>query len=255
MFARNPKKMGGFLMVTILRTASVAMLALPLSLSTAYAGELPVVGTGDGIELLKVLGAAYSADHPQTIVLVPPSIHSSGGIAAVGSDKEVLGRIARPLKDAEKASGIMSVPVFRLPAAIYIHPAAGVSNLTAKQLTAIYTGEVTNWKEVGGEDLRIKVVRREEVDSTLNVLRDTMPGWSVPGAIGFGPYTKELERSLTVVKIDGKFPTDQDYPSAVTLSLIYKNNTVTPEAKGFINFFKTGKAKTLLTSLGGVPIE
>jgi phosphate transport system substrate-binding protein len=265
-------------MIKSLRTALVATLAVPLSYSMSSAGELPVVGTGDGIELLKVLGAAYSADHPQTTVLVPPSIHSSGGIAAVGSEKEVLGRIARSLKDSERASGIISVPVFRLPAAIYIHPSAGVSNLTANQLAAIYAGNVTNWRDVGGADLRIKVVRREEVDSTLNVLRDTMPGWknlviteksktatttqdavdtvtSVPGAIGFGPYTKELERSLVVLRIDQKFPTDHDYPSAVTLSLIYKNNTVTPEAKSFVDFFKTAKAKTLLTSLGGVPVK
>jgi phosphate transport system substrate-binding protein len=258
--------------------ACAAVLALPLSWSVVVAGELPVVGTGDGVELLKVIGAAYSAEHPQTVVLVPPSIHSSGGIAAVGSEKEVLGRIARPLSESEKANGIISVPVFRLPAALYVHPSAGVSNLSAKQLAAIYAGSVTNWREVGGSDLRIKVVRREDVDSTLNVLRDSMPGWknlviteksktatttqdavdtvsSVPGAIGFGPYTKELERNIVVLRIDGKYPTDQDYPSAVTLSLIYKNNTVTSEAKGFVDFFKTAKGKNLLSSLGGVPIK
>src|SRR5687767_12404760 len=97
-----------------LRVMWAAPVAALLSVAGAQAGELPVVGTGDGIEILRVLGAAYTADHPQTAIVVPPSIHSSGGVAAVGSEKEVLGRIARPLSDSEKAIGLIEVPVFRL---------------------------------------------------------------------------------------------------------------------------------------------
>jgi phosphate transport system substrate-binding protein len=264
-------------MMTSSRVICAVAVAMSASWSSATAGELPVVGTGDGIEVLRVLGAAYTADNPHTIVRVPPSIHSSGGIAAVGSNKEVLGRIARPLAESEKAAGLISVPVFRLPAAIYVHRSSGVTNLTAKQLTDVYAGTVTNWREVGGADMRIKVVRREDVDSTLNVLRNTMPGWkslviteksktatttqdgvdtvkSVEGAIGFGPYTRELEDNLTVLRIDGRHPTDRDYPSAVTLSIIYKEATITSEARRFLEFFRTAKARTLLANMGSVPI-
>jgi len=124
--------------------------------------------------------------------------------------------------------------------------------------------------------MRIKVVRREEADSTLTVLRQSMPGWKdlaiteksktavttqdgintvkdVEGAIGFGPYTKALEMELVVLQIDGKYPTDRDYPSAVTVSLVHKQATVTPDAAKFITYVKTAKAKTLLSSMGGVP--
>ena len=259
-----------------LRLLAAPVAALSLSAS-AYAGDLSVVGTGDGIEALRVLGASYSADNTQTVVRVPPSIHSSGGIAAVGSNTEILGRIARPLSESEKAAGLIEVPVFRLPAAIYVHRSVDVTNLTAKQLEEIYAGTITNWRQVGGADLRIKVVRREDVDSTLNVLRNTMPGWktlviteksktatttqdgfdtvrSVEGAIGFGPYTRELEDNLVVLKIDGRHPTDRNFPSAVTLSIIYKEATITPEARKFLEFFKTEKAKALLANMGSVPI-
>jgi phosphate transport system substrate-binding protein len=264
-------------MMTSLRVICAVAVATSASWSSAVAGELPVVGTGDGIEVLRVLGAAYTADHPQTIVRVPPSIHSSGGIAAVGSNKEVLGRIARQLAESEKAAGLIQVPVFRLPAAIYVHGSSGVTNLTAKQLADVYAGTITNWRDVGGADVRIKVVRREDVDSTLNVLRNTMPGWkslviteksktatttqdgvdtvkAVEGAIGFGPYTRELEDNLVVLRIDGRHPTDRDYPSAVTLSIIYKEATITPEARRFLDFFRTAKARTLLANMGSVPI-
>ena len=76
----------------------------------------------------------------------------------------------------------------------------------------------------------------------------------VPGAIGFGPFTKGLEMELSVLKIDGHHPTDRSYPSAVTLTFVHKESTVTPEAKQFITYARTGKAKTVLTSMGGVPV-
>ena len=263
-------------MLIAMRLLAAPFAALCLTAS-AQAGDLSVVGTGDGIDLLRALGAAYTADHPDTNVIVPPSIGSGGGVAAVGSNKEVLARIARPLSDSEKEAGLIATPVFRLPSAFFVHRSAGVSSLTTAQLADIYRGKITNWRDVGGPDVRIKVVRREDQDSTLLVLRQSMPGWKdlaitekskmavttqegidtvkeVPGAIGFGPFTKALEMELVVLKIDGHYPTDRDYPSAVTLSFVHKETTVTPEAKRFIGYVKAAKAKTVLTSMGGVPI-
>jgi phosphate transport system substrate-binding protein len=133
------------------------------------------VGTGDGIELMRTLGASYTAENPQTVIVVPPSIGSGGGLAAVGSDKEILARIARPLTESERALGLVATPVFRLPSAFFLHRSAGVSAMTFEQIADVYAGKITNWREVGGADLRIKVVRREEADSTLTVLRQTMP--------------------------------------------------------------------------------
>lgn len=245
--------------------------------AAAQAGDLSVVGTGDGIDLLRALGAAYTADHPETNIIVPPSIGSGGGIAAVGSDKEILARIARPLSDSEREAGLVATPVFRLPSAFFVHRAAGIAGVTSAQLADIYRGTITNWREVGGADLRIKVVRREDQDSTLLVLRQSMPGWKdlviteksktavttqdgidtvkeVAGAIGFGPFTRALEMELAVLKIDGRHPTDRDYPSAVTLSFVHKQSTVTPDARQFIGYARAAKARTVLTQMGAVPI-
>jgi phosphate transport system substrate-binding protein len=256
----------------LLLAAPIAVLSL-----NVQAGDLSVVGTGDGIDLLRALGAAYTADHPDTTVVVPPSIGSGGGIAAVGSNKEVLARAARPLTDSEKEAGLVATPVFRLPSAFFVHRGAGVTSLTSGQLADIYSGKITNWKEIGGNDVRIKVVRREDQDSTLLVLRQSMPGWKdlaiteksktavttqegietvkeVPGAIGFGPFTKALEMELSVLKIDGHYPTDPGYPSAVTLLFVHKEATVTPDARQFIAYTKAAKAKTVLSSMGGVPV-
>ena len=260
--------------------ATRLLLAVPFAFIglSAHAGDLAVVGTGDGIDLLRALGAAYTADHPDTNVIVPPSIGSGGGIAAVSSNKDVLARAARPLSESEREVGLIATPVFRLPSAFFVHGSSGVTTLTSAQLAAVYSGKVTNWKDVGGQDIRIKIVRREDADSTLQVLRQSMPGWKTlaiteksktavttqdcintvketPGAIGFGPFTKALEMELAVLKIDGHYPTDRSYPSAVTLTFVHKDATLTPEAKQFISYAKTGKAKTVLTSMGGVPVN
>jgi len=240
------------------------------------AGDLAVVGTGDGLEVLRAVGAAYTADHSETIVVVPPSVHSSGGINAVRSGAAVLGRIARPLTIEERAEGIVEIPVFRLPSVFMINPAANVRQLTAEQATRIFRGEITNWQEVGGTNLRIKVVRRDENDSTLKVLRATMPGWralevteksklaattqdafdlvtELPGAVSFAPYSRTLEASVLVPELDGRHVTDAEYPSVVTLSLIYREATVTAPALDFVRFLFSPKARTLIRNFGGIP--
>jgi phosphate transport system substrate-binding protein len=244
--------------------------------SPGRADELAVVGTGDGIPVLKAVAEAFSTEHPDTKVLVPPSIHSSGGIRAVILGQAVLGRVARGLKPEEKEHGLITTPAFRQPAVFYVHPSAGVADLTVEQVTKIYAGEIANWREVGGKDLRIRVVIREQVDSTLGVFRETLPGWkdlrflersklatttqeafdtvqTVEGAIGFGPYSLDLEKRVTVLALDGHRPTSQDYPSAVTLSLIHREATLTEPAAAFLDFMFTPAAQELVRKNGAIP--
>lgn len=258
------------------RTLSALSLVIALA-APAAAGELAVVGTGDGIPVLKAVGEAFSAENPDIQVVVPPSIHSSGGIRAVIQGQAVLGRIARGLQPDEKAHGVIATPVFRQPAVFYAHPSAGVAGLTVDQVTRIYAGEIVNWREVGGADLRIRVVTREQVDSTLGVFRDTLPGWkelrflersklatttqdaidtvtTVEGAIGFGPYSVDLEKSVTVLALDGHKPTSEEYPSVVTLSLIHREETLTAPAAAFLAFLFTPKAQQILRQKGALPV-
>lgn len=256
-----------------------AAMAVAISALPAFSqSTMEVVGTGDGIDILRSLGKAFSAENKSVFIDIPPSIGSGGGIAAVGSGKSVLGRVARELTQTEVASGLIYRPVAILPSAIFVNTNAGVSSLTTKQLANVFTGQITNWKEVGGADLRIRVVRREDSDSTLIVLRTSMPGWKdltitekskmamttqeatssvreVPGAIGWGPFSKDLEAGLTILKIDGKYPTDNGYPSSATLALIYNKATVTSAARTFVEFCETRKARDIIARLGSVPVQ
>src|SRR6516162_7691759 len=126
----------------------------------AQTRTLEVVGTGDGIDLLRAVAASFNEQDKAVRIEVPASIGSGGGIAAVGSGKAILGRVARRLTEAETASGIVYKAIARLPSAFIVHPSCGVSAVTSDQLVAIYSGRLVNWKELGGADMRIRVVRR-----------------------------------------------------------------------------------------------
>ncbi|MDA9497311.1 PstS family phosphate ABC transporter substrate-binding protein [Bradyrhizobium sp. CCBAU 11357] len=258
-----------------------ALLGLCLAGVTAAAAEtrrLDIVGTGDGIDVLRAVAASFMQQEGSAQVEIPPSIGSGGGIAAVGSGKAILGRVARRLTEAEAASGIVYKAIARLPSAFIVHPACGVSAVTSAQLVGIYSGRIANWKELGGADMRIRVVRREDQDSTLTVLRASMPGWNdlqitekskmatttqeaietvrdVQGAIGFGPFSRPLEQGLTVLRVDGHYPTDADYPSSVVLALIYLDTLQDPDALAFLRFAEARKAADVITSLGSLPVK
>lgn len=266
-----------------MRMASLgkAVVCLAASLSfhvAAYAGELKIVGTGDGLEMLRALAVAYSANNKHVAISIPPSIGSGGGIAAVGTDSERLGRVARPLKPSEVAYGLVYVPIAKIPSAVFTHPSTGVKNLTSDDLVRVYSGKTKSWSELGGADLKVKVVRREEADSTLQVLRASMPGWSkleitprsktavttqeairtvrrIPGTIGFGPYSRPLDFEMNVLRVNGKFPTDPDYPSAVVLALIYKAEKLDEDMKSFVEFCRSDAGAEVIANYGGVPIR
>jgi phosphate transport system substrate-binding protein len=266
-----------------MRVSRIAATFLSLCLmgvnaASAETRRLDIVGTGDGIDVLRGIAASFMQRQESARVEVSPSIGSGGGIAAVGSGKAILGRVARRLTTAETASGIVYKPIARLPSAFIVHPDCGVKAITSDQLVAIYSGRLTNWRELGGADMRIRVVRREDQDSTLTVLRASMPGWhdlvitdkskmatttqeaietvrDVQGAIGFGPFSRPLEQGLTVLRVNGHYPTDVDYPSSVVLALIYLNTLQDPDALAFLRFADTPEAAEVITRLGSLPAK
>jgi phosphate transport system substrate-binding protein len=248
-------------------------LAAWLSIGTSFAETVSIVGTGDGLETMQRLASAYTKQNPATQLLIPPSIGSGGGISAVGGDQEILGRIARPLSDKEKELGITYRPLMQIPIAFIVHASAGVRALTAQHLRDLYSGKITSWKEIGGADLRVRLVRREDSDSSLVILRRTMPGWSDlvlssrsrlaattqealsvvldnPGAIGFLPNSELVGKSITPVTIDGAAPMDESYPSAVTVAIIFKPARLTPAANEVLRFLASESAAAIIRQSG-----
>ena len=253
-----------------------ALLVTIAGLAPASANQFIVPGTGDGLDMLRSVGALYKERHPHTEVIFPPSTGSQGGKIAVAQDKVPLARVAVPLTAAEEATGLVSIEIARVPTAFFTHPSVEVSSLSAEQLADIFSGKVRNWKTFGGPDLRIKVVLREETDSTLQVLRATLKEWDslvptdhsktvvrtygafdavsrIEGGIGFGPYSKSMEGQFNFLAIDGQYPTSPEYPSFTTVRLVFKRDRLPDELKNFIRFARSAEAARTYAAFGAVP--
>lgn len=142
------------------------------------AEDLAIVGTGSGMSILQSVADAFNSENPGTTVLVPKSIGSGGGVKAVGTDKNLLGRIARNIKDREKHYGLTYAFFSKIPVVFFVNKSVGINNLTPQEICGIYSGKITNWKDVGGKNAGIRVIRREDGDSSLSVLLKSFPGFS-----------------------------------------------------------------------------
>ena len=238
--------------------------------------EITIVGTGSGSSVLKAVGKAFSQNNPGVTVGVPKSIGSGGGIKAVGSDQNVIGRVARGIKDKEKPYGLTYVPYAKNPIVFFVNKNVGITQLTNKQVCGIYSGKITNWKEVGGKDARIKVIRREDGDSSLSVLLKTFPGFAditltpkskttlsdpatcelaegKAGTIAFGTYANARNYNVDILTIEGKAATSGDYPYSGVLALIFKEKNKTGNLKKFVAFATSGAAHEAIKGAGATP--
>jgi len=243
---------------------------------TVQANELPIPGTGDGVGVLSEIGKAFEQTTGVS-VRVPKSIGSGGGVKAAGNDMTVLARVARGVKEKEKHFGLSYQPLFDVPTVFLVHQSLPVSNLSAQQILDIFAGKISNWKDVGGEDRAIFVVRREKGDSSLGNLSKTFPGFNhemitdkaftVPKTpnmvaqvqnrkycIAFGPLDVALANGLKVLKVDGKTPGDSGYPYYGTIGLVYKKEKLEGNAKQFLEFATSTAAHAAIRKAGGLPL-
>ncbi|RJQ53319.1 MAG: phosphate ABC transporter substrate-binding protein [Desulfobacteraceae bacterium] len=252
-------------------------LALPTLCSTAVtAEELAVVGTGSGMAILESIGKAFNGKNAGMTVSVPKSIGSDGGIKAVGTDQAAIGRVSRKIKENEKSYELVYMPIAKMPIAFFVNKSVETQNLSADQVCAIYSGKINEWSEVGGKSAKLRVVRREDSDSSLKVLLEQFPGFKeialtakskttnkdsencefiekTTDTIGFGPYDMARNYQVNILKIDGKHPSDPGYAFVGELALIYKEKNFKENIKKFVGFAKSAEAHEAIKSAGGLP--
>ena len=130
-----------------------------------------IEGTGDSQVILRGIASLFEALHPDVRVFVPDSVGSGGGVKALIAGKADLARTARPLKAKEKKEGITQIPFAWSPIVFAAHPSgAAVKNITMDQALEIFSGELSNWKALGGPDHKLYPVSREAGDSSRNVV-------------------------------------------------------------------------------------
>ena len=242
-----------------------------------FAEEVAIPGTGDGVDVLSAIGNAFTQE-TKIEVLVPKSIGSGGAVKVVGTDRAILGRVARGIKENEKEYGLEYKAVFEVPTAIFVNNSVTIDSLTEQQVLDIFSGKINTWKDVGGSDVPIVVIRREDKDSSLGNLKKTFPGFkdmvftenstlaektfimvaqivNRPDSIGFGPLDVANANNLKALSINGKKPTDADYPYFGTIGLVYKAATLDKISKDFIDFALSAARHDIIVQAGGRPVK
>ena len=257
----------------------VAALALSLAACGGnHAGG--TVSTDGSTSMEKVIGAlkeTFEAENSGVEVTYNPT-GSSAGITAVAEGRCDIGLSSRNLKESEKEQGLVGTVLAYDGIAVIVNPENTVEDLTVEQIAAIYTGEITNWSEVGGIDAEIVLIGRDassgtrsgfeeivgvedaclyrqELTSNGDVLT-TVAG--NPGAIGYASVAT-VKDTVKALKVNGVTPTndtvkDGSYAIQRPFVLVTKEGAELSEtAKAFFDFITSGDANEVITAAGVVP--
>ena len=202
-------------------TVAASSEAAPAEATADLSGSISMVGSTSMEKLANALSEAFMEEYPD-VTVTAEFVGSGAGIEAVTNGTADIGNSSRSLKDEEKAAGVVENIVAIDGIAVCVDPANEVADLTKEQLTNIYNGTVTNWKEVGGADEPIIVIGREagsgtrgafeelvdlvdgckyanELDSTGAVIAKVA---STPGAIGYASLDA-LDDSVKALSLEG----------------------------------------------------
>jgi phosphate transport system substrate-binding protein len=153
----------------------VCVLAVIFSIgSPAFAGNLRIDGSTTVLPIAQKVAESYMKEHPDVTIAVSGG-GSGNGIKGIIDGTVDIGNSSRFIKEEEVKLAVEKGG-YPVPFAIgydcivpVIHPSNTVSNLTLEQLKGIYKGEITNWKDLGGPDLKIVVISRDTSSGTYEV--------------------------------------------------------------------------------------
>lgn len=154
--------------------AGLAIVGLILTSSVFAAEELVINGSTTVLPIAQKAAEVYMKEHPDVNISVSGT-GSGDGIKALIDGTTDIANSSRFIKDSEIEQAIDN-GAFPVPHRIaldsivpVVHPRNPVKNLTMKQLKGIYMGQITNWKEVGGEDKGIVVISRDTSSGTYEI--------------------------------------------------------------------------------------
>lgn len=245
-------------------------------------GDTQVVSTDGSTSMEKVIGflsEAYMEENKNVKVTYNPT-GSGSGIQAVSEGRCDIGLSSRNLKEEEEQVGLEGTIVAIDGIGVIVNPENPVTDLSVEQIAKIYTGEITNWKEVGGEDAPVVCIGREAGSGTRDGFEDvtgtketcvyaqelTSTGDVVqtvsgnPNAIGYASVAS-IKDSVKALSVEGVEPTtetiqDGEYRIQRNFVLVTKKDTPLSEAaQAFFDYATSKEADALITEAGAVPVK
>jgi phosphate transport system substrate-binding protein len=259
-----------------------------LSVTPVSAKEtISAVGSSSVTPLMEVFGETYMKSHEGVFIEVQGP-GSSAGVKAAKNGSADLGMASRNLKASEKEDSLKELVVARDGIAVVVNPKNKIQGLTAAQVTAIYKGDVTNWKDVGGEDKPIVAITRDTASGTRGAFEDIMSlkqkiaGKKVSAisqraqvAAGNGalktnvasnPYAigyislGTVDASVHALAIDGVDATvanvkSGDYKVARPFLVLYREGKPSAETQKFLDWMVADDAQKLVGAKGYISVQ
>ena len=265
-------------MKKILTMMMVAVLAISMLAgcgSTTTTGSVATDGSTSMEKVIGALGEAFQNDTGISFTYNPTG--SGSGIKAVQEGRCDIGLSSRDLKDEEKAAGLTGTILAYDGIAVILNPENTVNDLSLDTIAKIYTGEITNWSEVGGNDVEIVLIGREagsgtrdgfesitdtedackyrqELTSTGDVITTVSQN---PGAIGYASVAS-VKDTVKAVTVDGVAPTeatikDGSYVVQRPFVLVTKSDAELSEAaQKFFDYITSADANEIIAAAGVV---
>ena len=243
---------------------------------TTLSGTVSTDGSTSMEKVINSLGESFMAMNKDVKFTYNPT-GSGSGIQAVSEGRCDIGLSSRALKDDEKASGLVETVVALDGIAIVVNPENPVSDLDIDTIAKIYTGEITNWKDVGGNDAEIVLIGREagsgtrdgfesitdtkdacqyrqELTSTGDVINTVSQN---PDAIGYASLSAvgDSVKALTVGGVEATEATVKDgsYVVQRPFVLVTKEGTkLFPAAQAFFDYALSADAASIIAAAGAV---
>ena len=258
---------------TAAQTAAAPQTEAPAALS----GTVATDGSTSMEKVIGALGEAFMEANSGVNFTYNPT-GSGSGITAVSEGRCDIGLSSRALKDSEVASGLVGTVLAYDGIAVIVNPANTVEDLDIETIAKIYTGEITNWSEVGGADAEIVLVGREagsgtrsgfeeltetadkckyrqELTSTGDVITAVAQN---PDAIGYASLAS-VKDSVKALRVAGVTPSEETVKDGTYLIqrpfvLVTKEGVeLSPVAQAFFDYATKGQANDIITASGVVP--
>ena len=207
------------MMIVLAAITAAAMLAGCATDNGSAGGSVSTDGSTSMEKVIGALGESFMANNQGTTFTYNPT-GSGSGIKAVLEGRCDIGLSSRSLKEEEKSQGLQETILAYDGIAIIVNPENPVTDLSLEQIAKIYTGEITNWKEVGGNDAEIVLIGREAGSGT----RDGFE--SITGTEEACKYRQELTTTGDVIATVSQNPNAIGYASLASLKDSVKALTV-----------------------------
>jgi len=246
------------------------------STAASLSGSLTLTGSTSMADVATALAEAFMAANKDVTVSVGGN-GSGEGPTAVNDGTAQIGLLSRDLKTEENPASFDKVIIGYDGIAVIVNSAAGVTGLTTDQITKIFKGEITNWKDVGGVDAKIQCIGREAASGTRSAFEELMKIKDAakyaeeqnstgnvkqavsanPNAIGYISLSA-VDTTIVAVKLDGVTPSEETVKSGkYTLQrpfvMITKAGTTDALTKAFLDYVFSDAGMKIVLDDGVVP--